>query len=91
MDITRPDATDAAFTHQMQGDPFLRMIWPSNYSRLGAATMFTLFFAGNDFALATTVDGEPIQDYLQRHYIDSVVQLARRLRDLPNVVGYDTR
>jgi hypothetical protein len=56
MDLTRLDATGAAFTHQMQGDPFPRMIWPSNYSRLGAATMFTLFFAGNDFAPATTVD-----------------------------------
>ena len=90
MDITRLDAIGAAFTHQIHGDPFPRMIWPSNYARLGAATMFTLFFGGNDFAPATTVDGEPIQDYLQRHYIDSIVQVARRLRDLPNVVGYDT-
>jgi hypothetical protein len=90
MDITRLDATSAAITHQMHGDPFPRMIWPSNYARLGAATMFTLFFGGNDFALATTVDGEPIQEYLQRHYINSVVQVARRLHDLPNVVGYDT-
>ena len=90
MDITRLDATGAAFTHQVQGDPFPRMVWPSNYSRLGAATMFTLFFGGNDFAPATLVDGEPIQEYLQRHYIDSIVQVARRLHDLPNVVGYDT-
>ena len=90
MDITRLDVTGAAFTHQMQGDPFPRMVWPSNYSRLGAATMFTLFFGGNDFAPATLVDGEPIQEYLQRHYIDSIVQVAQRLRDLPNVVGYDT-
>ena len=36
MDITRLDATGAAFTHQMHGDPFPRIIWPSNYSRLGA-------------------------------------------------------
>jgi hypothetical protein len=90
MDLTCLDATGAAFTHQVHGDPFPRMIWPSNYSRLGAATMFTLFFGGNDFAPATTVDGEPIQEYLQRHYMDSIVQVARRLHDLPNVVGYDT-
>jgi hypothetical protein len=50
MDITRLDATGAAFTHQLQGDPFPRMVWPSNHSRLGTATMFTLFFGGNDFA-----------------------------------------
>jgi hypothetical protein len=90
MDIARLDATGAAITHQIRGDPFPRMIWPSNYSRLGAATMFTLFFGGNDFAPATTVDGEPIQEYLQRHYIASVVQVVKRLHDLPNVVGYDT-
>jgi hypothetical protein len=90
MDITRLDATGAAITHQMHGDPFPRMIWPSNSSKLGSATMFTLFFGGNHFAPTTTIDGEPIQEYLQRHYIASVVQVARRLHDLPNVVGYDT-
>lgn len=90
MDITRLDATGAAITHQMHGDPFPRMIWPSNSSRLGSATMFTLFFGGDDFAPATTVGGEPVQAYLQRHYINSIVRVARRLRGLPNVVGYDT-
>jgi hypothetical protein len=90
MDISRLDDTGAAFTHQIQGDPFPRMVWPSNYSRLGAATMFTLFFGGNDFAPATTLDGKPIQAYLQDHYIASIVEVAKHLRDLPNVVGYDT-
>jgi hypothetical protein len=83
-------AAGAVFVHQMHGDPFPRMIWPTNGSKLATATMFTLFFAGNDFAPQTRIDGEPVQDYLQRHYCDALVQLAQRLRDCPNVLGYDT-
>jgi hypothetical protein len=66
------------------------MIWPTNYGKLAAATMFTLFLGGNDFAPRTTVDGEPVQDYLQRHYLGAMRQVAVRLQDLPHVVGYDT-
>jgi hypothetical protein len=51
--------------------------------------MFTLFFGGDDFAPRTTVDGEPVQEFLQRHYLDAVKQVALRLRGLPHVVGYD--
>jgi hypothetical protein len=60
-DLSRLDETGAAITHQVHGDPFPRMIWPTNSGKLAAATMFTLFFGGNDFAPRTTVDGEPIQ------------------------------
>src|SRR5262249_11849582 len=63
---------------------------PTNNSKLGSATMFTLFFAGNDFAPATKIDGIPAQEYLQSHYINAIKQVAMRLKDLPNVVGYDT-
>lgn len=60
------------------------------YGPNAAATMFTLFFGGNDLAPRTQVDGEPVQEYLQRHYIGAMKQVAGRLKDLPNVVGYDT-
>ncbi len=90
MDITRLSETGAAIVHAIHGDPFPRMIWPSNYSKLGAATMFTLFFAGNDFAPRTTIEGIPAQEYLQSHYINAIKQLAERLADLPNVAGYDS-
>ncbi len=82
--------TGAAIVHATYGDPFPRMVWPSNYTKLAAATMFTLFFGGNDFAPQTKVAGEPIQDYLQNHYIAAITHLAERLRDLDNVIGYDT-
>ena len=90
LDMSMLAETGAAVLHQFYEGPFPRMIWPSNVSKLGAGTMFTLFFGGNDFAPATKGDGEPIQKFLQRHYIDAICHLAQRLRDLPNVTGYDT-
>jgi hypothetical protein len=90
LDADSLDETGAAFTHQGRGDPFPRMTWPTNSGKLGAATMFTLFFAGSAFAPRTLVEGEPVQEWLQRRYIDAMVRVARRLSDLPNVVGYGT-
>jgi len=90
LDISKFSETGAAVVHQVHGDPFPRMIWPTNETKLAAATMFTLFFGGNDFAPQTEVDGKPVQEYLQRHYIDAIKQVAGRLKDLPNVAGYDT-
>ncbi|NTU80845.1 MAG: glycoside hydrolase family 5 protein [Chloroflexales bacterium] len=89
LDITRFQATGAAIVHATHGDPFPQMIWPTNGWKLAAATMFTLFFGGDDFAPTTLVDGEPIQGYLQRHYIGAMRQVAARLRQFPHVVGYD--
>jgi len=90
MDMTRFAETGAAIVHATHGDPFPKMIWANNYSKLAAATMFTLFFGGSDFARETRVDGEPIQVYLQRHYLAAIQQVVARLKDLPHVVGYDT-
>jgi len=90
MDITRFKEAGAAITHQEHGDPFPRMVWPTNYGKLANLTMWTLFFGGNDFAPETKVDGVPIQEYLQGHYVGAIKQVALKLKDLPNVVGYDT-
>ncbi len=90
MDVTRFAETGAAIVHASHGDPLPRMIWPTNDGKLAAATMFTLFFGGNDFAPRTSVDGEPVQEFLQRHYVESMVAIARRLEGLPNVAGYGT-
>ena len=46
LDMTGFKATGTAIVHQTHGDPFPRMIWPTNAYKLAAATMFTLFFAG---------------------------------------------
>ena len=82
--------TGAAVIHNVEGDPFPKMIWPTNYSKLATATMFTLFFGGNDFAPKAKVDSVPAQDYLQTHYINAIKQVALKLKGLPNVIGFDT-
>ena len=41
MDITKLHETGAAIVHQLHGDPFPHMIWPTNHTKLAAATMFT--------------------------------------------------
>lgn len=87
-DIAALHETGAAFVHQAQGGKLSGLIWPSNATKLGAGTMFALFFAGDDFAPRLQVAGEGIQGFLQRHYIAALCQVARRLRDRRNVVGY---
>ena len=90
LDMTKFKATGAAIVHATHGDPFPRMIWPTNYGKLANLTMWTLFFGGNDFAPQTMIEGVPAQEYLQSHYFNAIKQVAERLKDLPNVVGYDT-
>ena len=90
MDLTQLHVTGAAITHQEHGDPFPRMIWPTNFYKYAAATMFTLFWASEDFAPRTLIEGESAQSFLQRHYLTAFRRLAETLADLPNVIGYDT-
>jgi len=89
-DLDALDATGAAFTHQRRGDPLPHLVWVTNGGKLAAATMFTLFFGGTDFAPGTRVDGVPIQDFLQERYLAAMTRVAQALRGLPNVAGYGT-
>lgn len=89
-DIRNFKATGASIVHQTHGDPFPRMIWPTNAYKLAAASMFTLFFAGNDFAPKTLIEGKPIQDYLQEHFFNAMKKIAQKIRDLDCVMGFDT-
>ena len=89
-DIKKIHTSGAAIVHNVQGDPYPRMIWPTNYQKLAAATMFTLFFGGKDFAPNFQIAGVQIQDYLQDHYINSILQIVDRLKKYPHVIGYDS-
>ncbi|MCF8357272.1 MAG: cellulase family glycosylhydrolase [Prolixibacteraceae bacterium] len=89
MDVTKFQETGAAIVHNTYGDPFPKMIWYTNNYKLAASTMFTLFFGGNDFAPKTKVEGVPVQDYLQQHYISAMLQLAKEIKGLPNVIGFE--
>lgn len=89
-DIYNLQETGAAIVQNLYEGSFPKMIWTTNYNKLAAATMFTLFFGGKDFAPESIVDGVNIQDYLQSHYINAIMHLAQRLKDCKNVVGFDT-
>ncbi|KAI9152402.1 hypothetical protein H9P43_009192 [Blastocladiella emersonii ATCC 22665] len=71
---------------EANGDPsaYPKMIWQTNYYKLAAATMFTLFFGGDAFAPRLTVDdgdGErySVQAFLQFHFIHAMLFVARRV------------
>ncbi|KAI9484827.1 glycoside hydrolase superfamily [Zychaea mexicana] len=89
-------ATNAAIVHNVHPEPekFPKMIWNTNYQKLAAATLFTLFFAGKTYAPKCIVNGVHVQDYMQSHYIRAFTELARRVQvnDLQGhvVIGYDT-
>eukprot|EP00756_Hemistasia_phaeocysticola_P060270 Hpha_TRINITY_DN3888_c0_g1::TRINITY_DN3888_c0_g1_i1::g.44685::m.44685 len=86
------EVTGAALTHQRWPKPseLPKMLWPTNYFKLCCQTMFTLFFAGKRFApQRKAFESEvQIQDYLQEHYINAMAQLAERLGECKNVVGW---
>ena len=83
------DSSAAALTQQHCKGDYPKMVWNSNNFRLAAGTMWTLFFAGNDFAPKTMVDDMPVQEYLQSHFLGAMSQVADTLKDLPNVLGFD--
>jgi len=90
LDFTKFDQTDAAILMQYRyPGNYPPMCWSQNYQRFAAATMFTLFFGGEDFAPHLYCDGQPVQEYMQGHYINAIKQVAKRLKEFDHVIGYD--
>jgi len=93
-DLGSLSPSGAALIHGQDGSRDGRMIWPTNYNRLACATMFTLFFGGNDFAPGLRVRGdlrvrgEPVQEFLQGSYLRAFAEAAKALKGLPNVAGF---
>jgi Glycoside hydrolase family 5 C-terminal domain/Cellulase (glycosyl hydrolase family 5) len=73
-----------------QEERYPTMSWSQNAHWPANGIMWTLFFAGSDFAPGLVIDGLNVQDYMQEHYLASQAEIARRVRDLPNVMGFDT-
>ncbi|KAF9107190.1 hypothetical protein BGX29_007091 [Mortierella sp. GBA35] len=91
LDLTKFKSTGAAYVHntnQLAGDS-PPMVWPTNYTKLAASTMFTLFWAGDTFAPKKMYQGEPIQQFLQNRYLECYHHLAKRLCHLDAVVGFE--
>ena len=99
LDLHKFGAAGAAHVMQQRYDyasPVARqerypqMSWPLNYFMPVNGIMWTAFFAGALLTPRWTVDGRNVQDYLQEHYLGAVRALAARLRELPNVIGFDS-
>ncbi|RUS13100.1 hypothetical protein BC938DRAFT_478132, partial [Jimgerdemannia flammicorona] len=78
LDIRSFKPTGAAYVHQTNATPgdSLPMVWPTNYTKLASATMFTLFFGGDTFAPRCMYQGETVQGFLQKRFIDCYRHLA---------------
>ncbi|PYH92940.1 glycosyl hydrolase [Aspergillus ellipticus CBS 707.79] len=89
--------TEAALVQNTYDNPaeFPKMIWSTNYTRLVCQTMFTLFWAGRDFAPKAIINGVNIQDYLQGHFIAACRYFAQKIHeagDIENevVIGWES-
>ena len=87
MDLDKLEVAGAAIYTKDSGKT---MIWPVNYSLYAAATMFTVFFAGNAFAPDLMIDGQNAQDWLQERYLAAIRHCYRRLKNCGAVAGWGT-
>ncbi|CCF59050.1 hypothetical protein KAFR_0G00170 [Kazachstania africana CBS 2517] len=62
-------------------EPYPKMVWATNYYKLAAQTMFTLFFAGKQFAPKCVINGLNIEDYLQECYMDAIMTFYKRIQE----------
>ena len=90
-------ATEAALVQNLWPNPakFPKMIWATNYNRLACQTIFTLFFAGRDFAPKAKINGVNAQDFLQEHFVNACAHLATRIKeagdlDSVSIIGWES-
>lgn len=84
LDPKNLDTTQAAILYQSpaaRDNNDMKMLWSSNYDRFACQLMFTLFFAGKDFAPKCILNNMNIQDYLQSSYLNAIKHFANRLLD----------
>lgn len=98
LDFRKFDAADAAHVMQARYDhrkggrqgSYPVMSWGGNYRMPANGIMWTLFFAGSDFAPGAMVDGRNIQHWLQAEYLGAMAAVAARVADIDMVIGFDT-
>ncbi|MCC5815807.1 MAG: cellulase family glycosylhydrolase [Leptospira sp.] len=100
MDISKIASSDSAKVMQSsydykrlgirQEENYPTMCWSQNYRYPANAIMWTLFFGGRDFAPKFMIDGQNVQDYLRGHYLDSMREIAKRVRNMDHVLGFDS-
>lgn len=90
MDFHKFKDADLVYVHHYEGENYRKMIWPQNYQKYPTATMFSLFFGGNFFAPNLKIEEKTAQDFLQSHFTNSILQLAKRISKFKHVVGFDS-
>jgi hypothetical protein len=99
LDFTKFHASGAAHVMQhkydyarggRQEDRYPMMTWAKNYRMPANAIMWTLFFCGDVFVPDFKIEGRTAQDYLQSHYIGAMREVAKRVKGMPHVLGFDT-
>ena len=66
------------------------MSWGSNSQMAANGIMWNLFFAGRILTPDFSIQGSNVQEFLQNHYLGSMNEVAKRIKTLPNVIGFDT-
>ena len=100
LDLTKLDACDGVLTMQKRYDysspqkrqeqNYPMMSWTRNYGYPINSLLWTLFFGGNDFAKNWIVDGQNVQDFLQSHFLGSMMEVAKIAKKYSNVLGFDS-
>lgn len=68
----------------------LPLFWGINtFLSTDVGRSFATFFAGASVYPNYYVDGKNIQDYLQDSFTNAWLQVVQRVKDYPNVIGYD--
>ena len=67
------------YTHSPSPSSLPAMLWSTNYGRLLSQTMFTLFFAGKEYAPKCVIDGVNVQEWLQAKYLGAIAELAKKI------------
>ena len=76
--------------HNPRQAAYPQMSWNSNYVKPANGIMWSLFWGGRLFTPDLLIEGRNVQDFLQSHYLGCMDQVARRLKLLPNVLGFDS-
>jgi glycosyl hydrolase family 5/cellulase (glycosyl hydrolase family 5) len=101
LDYTKFNEGDAAINMQYlwDSDPeknkYGEQAWSENSKLFPPRTMWTLFWAGADFAPQLKAKDEKsgellnIQEYMQRHYFAAMEKIAQRVKNMPHVIGFN--
>jgi len=98
LDFTKFHDADAAHVMQYKYDhakggrqhAYPQMTWSQNYRMPANAIMWTLFFAGATFAPELRIAGVSAQTWLQDRYLGAMAEIARRVKQMDHVLGFDT-